>query len=59
MPITIPTRKKVKARAIAAENPHLSPKEIAEKIGMDRGAAARALRDDTVGRDKPKSKADG
>jgi len=55
-PITIPMRKKVKARAIAADNPEMSPAEIAAKIGMDRGAAAKALKTEAAGRDKPKSK---
>jgi hypothetical protein len=56
MAIEIPKRKNVKARAIAAENPDLSPAEVAKRAGLDRGAAAKALKAEKVGRDKPKSK---
>lgn len=56
MAISIPPRKNVKARAIAAENPELSPAEVAKRVGLDRGATKKALSREVVGRDKPKSK---
>ncbi len=56
MPIEIPKRKNVKARAIAAENPELSTGEVAKRAGLNRGATAKALKSGKTGKDMPRSK---
>lgn len=57
MPIQVPPRKGLKAKALAEQRPDLSVSEVARLAGLDRGAAANAISKRQFGRDKPKSRA--
>jgi hypothetical protein len=57
MPIAIPPRKGLRAKSIAVSNPDLPVAEVARRAGLDRSAAAKAVRQTRFGRDRLKSRA--
>lgn len=55
----VPPRKGLMAKKLVERRPDLTPTEISQLTGAERGHVIRAMRQTRFGRDKPKSRAPG